>query len=294
MINSMTGFGSAQAEHGGESIAVEISTVNNRYVKIISKMPEVLYPFERDIEEAINKRVSRGTVYVSITIQSPRLNGANRIDEEIAASYIKQARAIAAKNGLEGDVSIDTLLAMPNIFRPEARSDADRRKMWGRVSKVLIAALEDLCSMRAKEGESLKRELLKRIKLLTRTLAKVRKRRPKLVGDYKKKFRDRLNSNLKEHGMTIPEQDVLREVALFSDRCDVAEEMCRMESHIDMFLAALDGTESPGRKIDFIAQEMLREVNTIGSKSNDAETTRLVVEMKTEVGKIKEQLQNLE
>ncbi|RKY28925.1 MAG: YicC family protein [Planctomycetota bacterium] len=293
-MNSMTGFGSARTESGGELITVDLSSVNNRYVKIISRIPEALYPFEREMEQEISKKISRGTVYVTITVQSPRLEGASRIDEDVAAAYIKQARSLARKHKLSVEISLDGVLSLPNVIRAEINSEEAKRRMWNKTRKVLDAALKELCAMRAREGAALKKELASRAGRLRRVLAKVRRRRPQMIKDYRKKFHERLNTLLKSSGVTMSREEVLREVAIFADRCDVAEEMCRLESHIEQFVAALDAREAPGKKLDFISQEMLREANTIGSKSNDAETTRLVVDMKTEIGKIKEQLQNVE
>ncbi len=293
-MNSMTGFGSARTESGAELITVDLSSVNNRYVKIISRIPEALYPFEREMEQEISKKISRGTVYVTITVQSPRLEGASRIDEDVAAAYIKQARSLARKHKLSVEISLDGVLSLPNVIRAEINSEEAKRRMWNKTRKVLDAALKELCAMRAREGAALKKELASRAGRLRRVLAKVRRRRPQMIKDYRKKFHERLNTLLKSSGVTMSREEVLREVAIFADRCDVAEEMCRLESHIEQVVAALDAREAPGKKLDFISQEMLREANTIGSKSNDAETTRLVVDMKTEIGKIKEQLQNVE
>lgn len=293
-MNSMTGFGSAQAESGGGLITVELSSVNNRYMKVVSKTPEALYPFEREIEDAISKKITRGTVYVTVTMQGGQAEESCKIDEDVAAEYISQARSLARRHKLSSEISLDALLALPNVIRNRFSSEQEKRRMWNSVRKVLDAGLEGLCKMRAKEGLALKRELVTRAAAIKRTLEKVRRRRPQMVSEYKKRFHERLNALLKDSGLTMPEENVLREVAIFTDRYDVTEEICRLESHIDQFLAALDETEPPGKKLDFISQEMLREVNTIGSKSNDAETVRLVVDMKTEVGKIKEQLQNVE
>jgi uncharacterized protein (TIGR00255 family) len=293
-MNSMTGFGSARTESGGELITVDLSSVNNRYIKIISKIPDALYPFEREMEQEISKNISRGTVYVTITVQSPRLEGACRIDEDVAAAYIKQARSLARKHKLSVEISLDGVLSLPNVIRAEISSEEAKHKMWNKTRRVLDAALKDLCAMRAREGAALKKELASRTGRLRRVLARVRRRRPQMLKDYRKKFHERLNTLLKSSGVTMSREEVLREVAIFADRCDVTEEMCRLESHIEQFVAALDARGAPGKKLDFISQEMLREANTIGSKANDAETTRLVVDMKTEIGKIKEQLQNVE
>jgi len=294
-MNSMTGFGSARSESGGELIIVEVSSVNNRYIKIISKVPDVLYPFEREIEEEVSRKVSRGTAYVTVTIQSPRTEGVCGIDEDVAAGYIKQARALARQHKLSSEISLDALLNLPNVIRAELPTEQEKRRVWNKVRRVLRAAVTGLCEMRAKEGAALKRELTSRVAALKRMLARVRRRGPRIIKEYREKFQARLNALLKKSGVTLSDGDVLREIAIFADRCDVTEEICRMESHIEQFVHTLDVKGgAPGKKLDFIAQEMLREINTIGSKANDAESTRLVVDMKTEMGKIKEQLQNVE
>jgi uncharacterized protein (TIGR00255 family) len=293
-MNSMTGYGNATAEGKDELISVELSSVNNRYLKINSKAPEILYPFEREIEEAITGKTVRGTVYVTIAIQSSDIDGSSKIDEEVAAEYIKQARALAKRHKLSDQISLDALLALPNVIRPKVSGEREKQALWKRVKTALDRALDNLCRMRANEGAKLKKEMVACIALLKRLLADVDRRRPAMVEEYKKRFQTRLKALLKESGVSMPEEGVLREVAIFADRCDVAEEISRLSSHFSQFLAALDSKDAPGKKLDFITQEMLREVNTIGAKSNDADSTRIVVEMKTEIGKIKEQIQNVE
>jgi uncharacterized protein (TIGR00255 family) len=293
-MNSMTGFGSARADSKDELITVELSSVNNRYLKINSKVPEALYPFERDIEQAITDSTVRGTIYATITVQSPQIDGASKVDEKVAADYIKQARALARHHKLSDQISLDALLALPNVIRSKVTAEAEKKALWNRVKAVLDKAIDNLCRMRANEGEKLRREMVQRIATLERGLAKVERRRPLMLDEYKKKFKARLKALLEESGVSMPEEGILREVAIFADRADVAEEMNRLKSHFSQFLAALEAKEAPGKKLDFITQEMLREINTIGAKSNDAESTRIVVEMKTEVGKIKEQIQNVE
>jgi uncharacterized protein (TIGR00255 family) len=293
-MNSMTGFGNARADSKDELITADLSSVNNRYLKITSKIPEALYPYEREIEEEITERVVRGTVYVTITIQSPEIDGANKIDEKVAADYIRQAQALARHHKISDQISLDALLALPNVIRPRISTEREKQALWSRVRAVLDRALDNLCRMRAGEGAKLKREMVKRIALLERALKEVDRRRPLMLNEYKRKFQVRLQALLEESGVSMPEEGILREVAIFADRCDVTEEISRLKSHFSQFLAAMDSKEPPGKKLDFITQEMLREVNTIGAKSNDAESTRIVVEMKTEIGKIKEQIQNVE
>ena len=293
-MNSMTGFGSARADGKDELITVELSSVNNRYLKINSKIPEALYPFEREIEEEITKNVVRGTVYLTISVQSPQIDGANKIDEQVAANYIKQVRALAKHHKLSNQISLDALLALPNVIRSRVSSDKDKQALWSNVRTVLDKALANLCKMRAIEGEKVKREMVQRISVLEKGLEKMEKRRPQMLEDYKKRFQTRLQALLKESGVSMPEEGILREVAIFADRADIAEEINRLKSHFSQFLAALDAKDAPGKKLDFITQELLREVNTIGSKSNDAESTQIVVDMKTEIDKIKEQIQNVE
>jgi len=293
-MDSMTGFGNARAEGKDELISVELSSVNNRYLKITSKIPEALYPFEREIEDEITKRIVRGTVYVVISIQSPQVDGASKIDEKVAADYIKQAQALARHHKLSDQIGLDALLELPNVIRPRINSEREKQALWNRVRAVLDRALDNLCRMRAGEGAKLKREMVKRVALLERSLKEVDRRRPMMLSEYRRKFQARLQALLEESGVSMPEEGILREVAIFADRCDVTEEISRLKSHFSQFLAAMDAKEPPGKKLDFVTQEMLREVNTIGSKSNDAESTRIVVDMKTEIGKIKEQIQNVE
>ena len=227
-MNSMTGFGNARADSKDELITADLSSVNNRYLKITSKIPEALYPYEREIEEEITERVVRGTVYVTITIQSPEIDGANKIDEKVAADYIRQAQALARHHKISDQISLDALLALPNVIRPRISTEREKQALWSRVRAVLDRALDNLCRMRAGEGAKLKREMVKRIALLERALKEVDRRRPLMLNEYKRKFQVRLQALLEESGVSMPEEGILREVAIFADRCDVTEEISRL------------------------------------------------------------------
>jgi len=291
---SMTGFGRAQVSEGVDTVSVQINSVNSRYLKINTRLPEILYPFERDIHEIIRKNMHRGAVGVYITHKSLRPETSYTLNGEAIKGYVRQLRKLKKETNISPELRFETLLSLPGVVTGIALGEKDNKRVWRLTGKTLDTALAAMQNMRAREGSALQKDLSARVGTIKTMLSRVQKYAPSVAETYRKKLHTRIKVLLNKSGATLDKNDLIREVAIFADRCDISEEISRMASHIGQFLAVARGETLPGRKLDFIAQEMLRETNTMGSKANSAPLTKFVVQMKAEIDKIKEQLQNVE
>lgn len=292
-IQSMTGHGRGQATRGGISAEVEISSVNRKQLDCSVSLPPVLGPLVPRIEEELRKALSRGRVTVTVSAQwSAALRRRNlRVDEDLAAACVQALRKTARRLGLRGDFGPDLLLQLPEVvrFEPPAR-EADRA--WPVVRAAVARALAELVRMRGREGAALRRDIEKRLRFMDADLSAVRARAPEVLRQYRAK----LAARLREAGFEREAADerVLRELALFADRADISEELTRLASHVGQARRMLRAGGAVGRSLDFLAQEMLREATTIGSKANDAAIARHVVNLKAELERLREQVQNIE
>jgi len=298
-MKSMTGFGTSEqliaVETGGSfEIKVNIKSVNSRYSDFFIKIPGRHYAFlEEKVRAFMTKYISRGKIEVFITIDQKEEDTKEVVvNKELAKSYI-DAFASLEELGITNDVRVSTLTRFSDIFKTEyAKIDEDA--MFKMVSTVLTEACENFNSMRTSEGDRMLVDIKSRIANLLNELAFVEERSPLTAKEYADKLRERLNNTLESVGVSVDEGRILTEVAIFSDKIAVAEETVRLKSHISEFEKTLESTNPIGKKLDFIVQEMNREVNTIGSKAHDLEVTKRVVEMKAEIEKICEQIQNIE
>jgi uncharacterized protein (TIGR00255 family) len=295
MIRSMTGFGVATAEQGGRQYSVEVRSVNNKFFKAAVRVPEELSALEAELETALSRRVSRGSVTVSVRLGLSASDAAGEVNVDAARAFItRMARAIPQELRERMTVDLATLLTVPGVvgLGPERLADSARPVLI----RLLEEATERMLAMRAREGESLHRLLLNFGSTLRERLEVVRARAPEVIRQYQDRLRLRVNQMLSEVGATVKDEDLHREVAMFAERSDIAEEIARLSGHIDQFETILDpkNEEPAGRTLDFLAQEMLREANTIASKSSDGEIARRIVEMKTAIDRIKEQAANAE
>ncbi len=292
MLRSMTGFGSAAGQVEGVSYVVEIRSVNNRYLKLSCKLPDFLAAAESDIEALVRHRVQRGTLTVSVQMKLPEDRAAGRINTTVLKSYIDQLRTLDVGNPM-CRVDLATLVALPGVCEPpsfEGLVDSTREGLLALVAQ----AVEALAAMRRKEGDNTKADLLGNCDEIEKHLAAIAEVSPQVVVDYHERLATRVAELTRAGKVKIDEDLRAREVALFADRCDIAEEMTRLRAHVGQFRQTGDSPEPAGRKLDFIAQEMLREANTIASKANNAEIGRHVVDIKTAIDRIKEQVQNVE
>lgn len=292
-LRSMTGHGRGSVTDKGLTITVEVHSVNRKQFDLVCTLPRVLQRLEARIAEKVSAVATRGRVTVDVKMLSN--GGANGqrvvVDRELAGAYVKALRDVATEFDLRPDIRVDTLLALPDLWRVD-RPQEDIEKAWSVLEPALAKALKSFSAMRTNEGQALKKDLLARLQSLAATLQFIHKRAPVVL----KHYRATLAQRLQEAGMdgSASEERLAREVVLFADRSDITEELTRLASHLKQARAMTRSKEATGRSLDFLAQEMFREINTIGSKANDAQLLQHVVAFKTELERIREQVQNIE
>ena len=288
----MTGYGRAQKILNGRDILVEIRSVNHRYYEYSSRVPRAYSYIDEKLKTMLKTGISRGKVEVSVSINV--IEGRDTeiaINKGAAEGYVNALRSAAEELGLNDDLTLSKLIKLPDIFTVQKTPD-DEEQVWSDVSEVAGEALRHFVEMRETEGEKLRSDVLSKAGYILSLVARVEELSPKTVQAY----RDRLFQKLKDvlESKDIDEQRILTEAAIFAEKIAVDEETVRLRSHISQLKGMLDSGEAVGRKLDFIVQEMNREVNTIGSKAQDLSVTKLVVDMKAEIEKIREQIQNVE
>ena len=289
----MTGFGDARRQNERLSVVVEVRAVNNRYLKISTRTPESYAAFENDIERVVRDQISRGSVYV--TIRARRHGGESQyaLDEEVLAQYWKELRALSERFSAAAPADFTRLLELPGVV-VERTGTEDRAGDWPLLREALDDALARLQEFRQREGQSMADELRQQCGVIRRELDKVAALASRVVEDYRDRLHERVRELLAQADVSIQPSDLIREVSIFAERADVNEEITRLRSHLEQFDAFLSSKESLGRKLEFLTQEMFREVNTTGSKANNVEIAHAVVEMKAAVEKMREILQNVE
>ena len=292
MVRSMTGYGRARSTLHGRDITVEVRSVNNRYLDCSIKMPRV-YIFAEDAMKAlVQKTVSRGKVDVFVTIDTVEAEGSVvRVDTALAGEYLQAIRALKDQFGLPEDVTALSLARMPDVLTVTT-AEEDLEAVSGDICSVLEEALAAYQAMRATEGEKLAADIAGRLDTIEALTGKVEERSPQTVAEYRQKLLDRMQEVLSS--ASIDESRILTEAAIFTDKVAVDEETVRLRSHLSQLREMLRSDVPVGRKLDFLIQEVNRESNTIGSKCSDLEIARWVVELKAEVEKIREQVQNIE
>lgn len=292
MIKSMTGYGRVETLCDDRNIVVEAKSVNHRFLEISLRTPAALYPLEMEYKKKIGERFKRGRIDVSIRLEGDGGDTSKvNLNMEVARSYFDVLTRLKMEFDIQEPVSLKNLISFRDIFTPPAETQLDA-DFLNQVEKTLQEALSMLVNMRQDEGISLFSDMQMRLQAISETMETIRSRSPQVVLEYQK----RLSERIKEltAGFEIDAARLAQEVAMMADRCDITEEVVRMQSHIGQFEALLQSEEAEGRKIDFLLQEMNREINTIGSKSNDVEIARQVIEVKSELGKLREQAQNIE
>lgn len=292
-VKSMTGFGRGHAAGKGLAVEVEISSVNRKQLDIRANLTRGLGHFEGFLHAPIQAAISRGQINVSVQVRAlgGRAQSGFRVDPVAAAQGLREIRALARTLKLPADLTLAQLIQLPNVLRP-----IDPFEDTSAVESLLIRAVQSALSqhtrMRLREGRALAGDLRLRLTRLTRILGAIRSQAPGVAERYRRTLLDRLSRT----GLKVENQDpaLLRELALFADRCDITEEITRLASHLVQALRDLNSREPVGRALDFLVQEMFREVNTIGSKANDLAISRCVIQAKTELERIREQVQNLE
>lgn len=290
----MTGHGEAHRHEPGLSVAVEIRTVNNRYFKLSIRTTEGYVLLEPQIEAVVRQHVRRGTVQVNVQIGREPSADDYRLNEAVLRGYLEQLQRLTGRSLVDQPASLPPLLALPGVVNePGAHLDVIESQ-WPAIEGVLTEALQRLAKMRQGEGSAMATDLTANSRSIATELAAVERRAPQVVDAYRARLLERLQGLLADMGVQIQPADVVREVGIFAERSDISEEIVRLKSHLEQFAAVMAERESQGRKLDFVIQEMFRETNTIGSKANDAEIARHVIEMKTAIERMREMIQNVE
>lgn len=294
MIRSMTGYGRAEAVLAGRKFAVEMKSVNHRYLEISLRLPGVLMSLDTEIKKKIGERFSRGRIEATVRIDSDgngEDGGRLALNLPLARNYHDLLCQLKKELQLGGEISLAMMTGLRDLFVP-TESFQDPAALWEGLSKALDEAMGTLMEMREKEGESLQRDLTARLSLIDGVLEAIAGRVPQVVCEYQKRLSERIRELT--GGMTLDESRLLQEVAIIAEKSDITEEIVRFRSHIGQFTDLLTTGDGSGRKIDFLIQEMGREINTIGAKSGDAGISRNVIEIKSELAKLREQVQNIE
>lgn len=292
MIRSMTGYGKAQKLVDGREIAVEIRSVNHRFFEFSARVPRSMGYLEEKLKSFVYQYVSRGKVDVSVTVVSiDEMDSQVLVNTPLAKGYLDALRNLSRELGVEDDVTMSTLARFHDIFVLQ-KADADADALWEAVRQVTEEALTSYLAMRAAEGEKLRADILNRLDVIEGYVARVEERSPKTVEEYRAKLYAKLCEVLGDQ--QIDQQRILTEAAIFADKIAVNEETVRLRSHIAQMRQFLQSPQPVGRKMDFLVQEFNREANTIGSKAQDIEIATIVVELKSEIEKIREQVQNIE
>lgn len=292
-MNSMTGYGRGEATYKGLLIAIELTSVNRKQAEISLNLPRELESLEPRIREQLTQNISRGRVNFRLTADYGKNRSAIRVEfnRDLARQYLREMHALAKDLKINQSVSLESLLRVPGIVETHSPLE-DPDALWKTIQKALKSALSALLKMRAREGTALEEDLKTRMNLLRQAKSAIAAAAP----DVATKYRDVLLERLKNAGLAVAMDDerLLKEIVLFADRSDIAEELARLESHFNQFEDCLRSREPVGRKLDFLVQEMNREINTIGSKANDAAIASQVIIMKTELERFREQAQNVE
>jgi len=294
MINSMTGYGQAQGQLEGISFAVEIKTVNNRYFKASIKLPELVSFLEDEIEKLLRANLARGSVSYVLRLKDVSADVLFDINQVALQRIVEKLSNVRTVAGISGTIDLSKLLELPGIIQPAQPDEQTAARIREKVLQVSAEALEKVKQMRMAEGRALQADLAGHCDAIRADLERIRQRSGVVVGEYARRLKKRVEELLAYAELKLDEDLLAREVAVFADRSDISEELARLDSHLEQFERGCQGDGQVGRRLDFISQELLREVNTIASKACDSEITRCVVDMKCRIDRIKEQVQNVE
>ena len=293
-MKSMTGYGRGGCARNGFKITVELSAVNRRQSEISLNLPRELEMLEAPIRDAINAKIARGRVVARVSVHAGagKLSARMHLNLPLARAYATELNRLARQLKLTGEVTLDQLVRAPGVLQTDEEL-VEAEKIWPVIEQALKPALTALVKMREREGAHLARDLAARIALMRKAVGKIQKQAPQTVENYRQQLLGRIQSAGIEN-LAPDDERLLKEIVLFADRSDISEELTRLQSHFQQFEDCRKSKEPVGRTLDFLAQEMNREVNTIGSKANDAVVSREVVTLKAELEKFREQAQNVE
>lgn len=294
MIQSMTGYGAAQHVDQGMSYALEIRSVNSRYFKLSTKLPEHLQFLETEIQRLVRTRVARGSVAYALRVRSDGGTAPRPINLAVLQSYVDQVAQVELPTSLEAKIDLSTMVTLPGVCDMPDLDDGERQRQLDLVADLTNRGMEALVAMRQEEGQALHRDLLVCCETIRTELSNVSNRAPSVVEQYHERLKTRVGTLMQASELELEVEGLVREVAIFAERCDISEEVARLHSHLDQFVQLCDRGEQIGRTLDFLTQEMLREANTIAAKANDTAIARSIVKIKGSIDRLKEQVQNVE
>jgi len=294
MLNSMTGYGELAGEFDGVSYAVEIKTVNNRYLKTIVKLPEGTAFLEDEIDKELRRQLSRGTINYVLRLKAVAANALFEIDEATLRSVVMRLGAVSSSVGVQASIDLASLLNLPGIVQPVMPNEEQSARIKELVLRLTAEALEKVKGMREAEGSFLEADLKKHCDAIQKELETIRQCSRSVTQDRARKLRKRADELLAEAKLKLDEQTLAREVAILADRSDISEEITRLDAHLQQLAQICRTDGQAGRRLDFLSQEMLREANTMASKAGDARIARAVVDIKCLIERLKEQIQNVE
>lgn len=294
MIKSMTGFGRCRTVLHGREISVEIKSVNHRFFEFSCRTPKGYGFLDDKLKALVNSRVSRGKIDMFVTVGTAEDTPAEvKINHSLVSGYINAMKEISKTYGIENDVTVTAISRFPDVYTV-SKAPENEEEITADVLEAANTAIDGFIAMREAEGEKMKADILGRAEVILATVDEIDERSPQTVKEYEERLLDRINRTLQDYNINIDEQRVLTEVAVFADKVAVAEETVRLRSHFAQLSKIMESQTPIGREIDFIIQEMNREANTIGSKVQDAEIAHKVVKIKSEIEKMREQIQNIE
>lgn len=294
MILSMTGYGEAQRTEDGVAYALEIKSLNNRYLKTTIKLPEHLAVFESEVEKLLRDRLDRGTITYVLRVRDNRADAAQEINVAALKSYVNQIEKGMGAMGGAVQIDLAAIVSLPGVVQPPEISEAEREAQWKVLAALTDDAIRHLIAMREVEGRAIREDLLNQCRQIRENLGVIAERAPTVIEEYHQRLLQRTNDLLRQSKLQLELDDLRREVAVYAERCDINEEIARLTSHLEQFGRLCDSNEQTGRKLDFLAQEMLREANTIGSKANDSTIAHRIIDIKGAIDRLKEQVQNVE
>ncbi|MFC2076089.1 YicC/YloC family endoribonuclease [candidate division KSB1 bacterium] len=292
MIKSMTGYGAAEVTEEGGRMAVEIRSLNHRFLDLNLRLPKSLVTLEPKLIELIRGKVARGRINLALTWEAAEAADLElNVDENLASGYLEAVNSLRDRFELPGEITLKDISRFPDVIRRQVKP-VDPENFWSLVESASSAAMDGLAEMKAREGKTLDKELRQLIQTIGTALGLVEERAPDRVTEYRERLRKKIEESIE--GFQLDQGRLEQEVAHMADRLDISEECARLRSHLDQFLNSLDRTEPVGRRLDFLLQEMLREANTIVSKANDSQITYHGLAIKEAAESLKEQVQNIE
>jgi len=294
VLLSMTGFGEAHRKNAALAVSVEARTINSRYFKLVVRAGEGFAALEPLVENVVREHIKRGTIQVSLRIDRARGSDDYKVDAGVLNAYREQLLEIYRDWNITQPIAVEPLLELPGVIIENQAGSFEVERDWPLVRETLEDALGRMTKMRSEEGQAMANDLASNCATIATELDAIDARSPLVVDNYRARLTDRVQKTLDEFGVTLQPGDLIRELSIYTERSDISEEIVRLRSHLEQFSATLALAESSGRKLEFVTQEMFRETNTIGSKANDVQISRHVIEIKAAIERIREMIQNVE